>query len=439
MPRILDEGPLGNNAGFDADVNPTVSVEFSTAAFRFGHTLLSPTIQRLAENGNNPADALDLRVAFFNPGSFAETGVDPILRGLADGKSQAYDPMLVKDVRSFLFGQPGAGGFDLASLNIPRGLEHGLQSYNDMQEALRLDRKASFAEIPSNPDIAARLEEAYGDVDLIDARVSGLAEDRFGDGLVSELFHLVIADQFNRVRAGNKYSSENNPLPDIAQGIGFNLLSDVIKANTGVEVMQDDVLPSYVRKGFGDDNDIVIGTQDRDLLSGGVGNDILYGRGNDDYLDGGNGYDTLNGGAGDDVLFGQNGDDAIQDGAGFDLMYASNGEDTLYGGADGDKLYSYYGQVHLYGGYGEDYLYGGSDGDVLDGDVGNERVYGQRADDDLSGCDRRDILRSGDGDDRLESGAGYDGLRGDHGHDAFVFQGAFGYDRIRGFEEGDTL
>ena len=167
--------------------------------------------------------------------------------------------MLVEDVRSFLFGQPGAGGFDLASLNIPRGWEYSVQSSNDMQEAFGLDRKASFAEISSNPDIAAWLEEAYGGVDLIDAWVGGLAEGRFGDGLVSELFHVVIADQFDRGRAGKKYSSENNALPDIAQGIGFHILSDVIKANTGVEVIQDDVLLSYDRKGGGDGNDTVIG------------------------------------------------------------------------------------------------------------------------------------------------------------------------------------
>ena len=484
LPKILGEGALGDYAGFDADVNPTISVEFSTAAFRFGHTLLSPTIQRLAENGGDAADALELREAFFNPAAFAETGVDPILRGLADGKSQAYDPMLVEDVRSFLFGAPGQGGFDLASLNIQRGRDHGLQSYNDMREALGLDRKASFAEISSNPDIAARLEEAYGDVDLIDAWVGGLAEDSFGGGLVGELFHLIIADQFERVRAGDKFWGENNPLPDVAQGIGLNSLSEIVKANTNIEALQDDIFLSYDRQGGGDGDDWIIGSQDRDLLTGGDGDDGLFGRDHDDHLEGGKGDDTLNGGAGDDViyggagddsirgavgddeaiggaghdwiaggsgndvikggaghdeLFGQNGDDVISGGSGFDLIFGGADDDTLSGGAGGDKLVGGYGADRLNGGNGEDELFGGSGEDSLNGGADSDKLYGQNGHDDLAGGKGDDYLRGGAGDDHLEGGAGDDTLRGDYGNDIYVFGKDFGNDVVSGFSEGDTL
>ncbi len=484
LPKILGEGALGDYEGFDASVDPTISVEFSTAAFRFGHTLLSPTLQRLAENGADAADALELREAFFNPAAFAETGVDPILRGLADSKSQAYDPMLVEDVRSFLFGAPGQGGFDLASLNIQRGRDRGLQSYNDMRESLGLDRKASFDEISSDPDIAARLQEAYGDVDLIDAWVGGLAEDSFGGGLVGELFHVIIADQFDRVRAGDKYWGEANPLPDVAEGLALDTLSEIVKANTGIDVMQDDMFLSYDRQGGGDADDRIVGSQDRDLLIGGDGNDSLFGRDHDDHLDGGNGYDTLNGGAGDDVihggvggdsirgasgddnaygggdhdwivggtgddkidggaghdeLFGQDGDDAVYGGEGFDLIFGGAGDDTLSGGADGDKLVGSTGADYLDGGDGYDMLFGGSDADILKGGAGDDRLYGQNENDVLYGGDGQDILRGGAGDDQLEGGAGNDILRGDFGADTYVFGSGFGHDVLRGFGDGDTL
>ncbi len=50
LPLILGEG-LGNYRGYQDDVNPSISNEFSTAAYRVGHTMLSPNLLRLDENG----------------------------------------------------------------------------------------------------------------------------------------------------------------------------------------------------------------------------------------------------------------------------------------------------------------------------------------------------------------------------------------------------
>lgn len=484
LPKILGEDALDDYTGFDASVDPTISVEFSTAAYRFGHTLLSPEIQRLAEDGADAASALALRDAFFNPTAFAETGVDPILRGLADGKSQDMDPMIVEDVRSFLFGQPGAGGFDLASLNIQRGRDHGLQSYNDMRESLGLDRKESFEDITSDAVIAAKLAEAYGDVDAIDAWVGGLAEDSFGGGLLGELFHTVVADQFHRVRAGDKYWSEANPLPDVADGIGFGSLSEIILANTGIDGIQTDVFYSYNRQGGGDGNDRLYGGADRDLLLGGDGNDKLYGNDGTDHLEGGAGKDRLVGGDGDDILFGQDDRDALRGGMGDDEAFGGEGDDTLAGdsgddwleGGEGDdRIYGQDGHDGMTGGAGRDRMFGGADhdelsggegddlvdggsgfdmihgdagddilrggdgGDILDGGDGDDRIYANFGDDDLKGGAGDDQLHGGPGEDRLEGGAGDDILFGGSEADTYVFSGAFGHDVLRGFSDGDVL
>ena len=64
-----------------------------------------------------------------------EGGIAPVLRGLAAQVQQSVDTQIVPDVRNFLFGPPGAGGLDLASLNIQRGRDHGLSDYNSMREA----------------------------------------------------------------------------------------------------------------------------------------------------------------------------------------------------------------------------------------------------------------------------------------------------------------
>lgn len=58
---------------------------------------------------------------------------------------------MVDDVRNFLFGEPGSGGFDLASLNIQRGRDHGLLGYNDVREAHGLTRAQGFEDVSSDP------------------------------------------------------------------------------------------------------------------------------------------------------------------------------------------------------------------------------------------------------------------------------------------------
>lgn len=61
-----------------------VSNEFSTAAFRFGHTLINPVLSRLNSSFQPiPEGNLMLHRAFFAPFRLTEEGgVDPLLRGL---------------------------------------------------------------------------------------------------------------------------------------------------------------------------------------------------------------------------------------------------------------------------------------------------------------------------------------------------------------------
>ena len=109
-------------------------------------------------------------------------GIDPILKYLASDPSSELDNTVVDSVRNFLFGPPGAGGLDLASLNIQRGRDHGLADYNTIRAAYGLPRVTSFAQITSNTDVQDKLQSLYGSVDNIDAWVGALAEDHVAGG-----------------------------------------------------------------------------------------------------------------------------------------------------------------------------------------------------------------------------------------------------------------
>ena len=190
LPLLLGPGALPAYGGYDPAVDAGIANEFAHAGYRLGHSLLSDTLLRLDANGEEiGAGHLALKDAFFDPTRITgEGGIDPVLRGLAGQTSQNLDVRLVDGVRNFLFGPPGAGGLDLASLNIQRGRDHGLASYNDTREAYGLARAASFSDVSSDPEIAARLEAAYASVDDIDLWVGGLAEDHVADGVGVGLF-----------------------------------------------------------------------------------------------------------------------------------------------------------------------------------------------------------------------------------------------------------
>ncbi|NIP30935.1 MAG: peroxiredoxin, partial [Candidatus Dadabacteria bacterium] len=85
LPSLLGDGRLSDYNGYNPNINSDIMNEFSTAAYRFGHSALSPTLLRLnkemevIQQGNLP-----LRNAFFSPARIVEEGgIDPLLRGLS--------------------------------------------------------------------------------------------------------------------------------------------------------------------------------------------------------------------------------------------------------------------------------------------------------------------------------------------------------------------
>ncbi len=243
LPALLGPDALRPYWGYRWFVSPAITNEFSTAIYRFGHSALSPTLWRLDATLNPiPEGNLPLRDAFFRPDRLInEGGIEPILRGLASQACAAVDTELVDDVRDFLFGPPGAGGFDLAALNIQRGRDHGLPSYNDGRQAMLLPTRASFAEVSSDPNVQAALASVYVNVGDIDLWVGTLAEDPVNGGHVGELAFEVITTQFEALRSGDRYWYEVNLSPAEIADVESTTLADIIRRNTsiGAEISDD--------------------------------------------------------------------------------------------------------------------------------------------------------------------------------------------------------
>jgi hypothetical protein len=244
LPILLGPDALKPYIGYKSDVNPGISNEFSTAAYRLGHSLLSPVLLRLEKNGKPIREGhLPLRNAFFAPSRITnEGGIEPLLRGLATNQAQELDNYVIDDVRNFLFGLPGAGGFDLASLNLQRGRDHGIPTYNDVRLALGLNPALTFADITKRPDVQQRLESVYGRVELVDVWIGGLAEDHRPGAMVGELIYTILVDQFERLRDGDRFFYLNAFPSFTIRSLETTTLADVIRRNTTINrEIQDNV------------------------------------------------------------------------------------------------------------------------------------------------------------------------------------------------------
>jgi hypothetical protein len=264
LPDLLGRNALPAYSGYNPGVDPAIASEFSTVAFRFGHSLLSGGIERQGNNGqdvlpNDPAGAsISLATDFFDPNvlnpngavdpltGHTSTDIGPILKADADGNAQAMDLLAIGDVRNLLFANGGQtdNGQDLIARDIERARDDGIGTYNQVRIAYGLPPVTSFAQITSNVAVQKELQQAYGTVDNIDPFEGGLAEDHVKGSDVGPLFQAILVDQFTRLRDGDRFFYLNESFTAderhiLGQG---STLAKVIEANTNITNLQNDVM-----------------------------------------------------------------------------------------------------------------------------------------------------------------------------------------------------
>jgi peroxidase len=238
-----------DEGAYATDVDASITNSFAHAFFRFGHSQINETTL-LVNNLGQTVDDLSVREAFFNPDILKNNpgNVGLILKGLASQIGQENDLKMVDGIRNNLFGPPGspAGGLDLAALDIQRGRDHGLPDYNNLRRNYGLLSVTSFAEISSDPLIQAQLQSLFGNVNNIDPFVGALAEDHLPGSSGGALLTAIVNQQFLRLRDGDRFFYTRDPLlelPEVKAVLNIDTLrlSDVIKANTAIFNIQDNV------------------------------------------------------------------------------------------------------------------------------------------------------------------------------------------------------
>lgn len=186
---------------------------------------------------------LDLRDGFWTSSSLIEVGgIDTTIRGAAYDTQREMDLPVIPSLRNLMSGAMWGGWMDDCAMDIQRGRDRGITDYNSLREGLGLDRVTNWSDISSDVDSQQKLASAYPDVDSIDAYIGVMAEDRLESSIYGETQQMLVLDQFQRVRDGDRFWYENDAeLNSLTSEFNSLRLSDIILRNTEIESIQCDV------------------------------------------------------------------------------------------------------------------------------------------------------------------------------------------------------
>ncbi len=312
---------LAAYGGYRSNVNATLSNEFATVGYR-AHSMIHGELEmetdvdrytqatldsfeaqgiELAIVDDEIEIAVPLNVAFFNPNLVEQLQLGPLLQGIGLEAEYKNDEQIDNQLRSVLFQIPVPGNpecldgptlpecfrgvVDLGAIDIERGRDHGMPSYNQMRQAYGLPAKTSFTSITGestdqfpagsgidNPNsleflqlfnfggdevelgseeaeatgtrgirratVAAKLRAVYGNVNNIDAFTGMVAEAHLAGADMGELQLAIWKREFERLRDGDRFFYAADPgLSYIRSTYGIDFkrnLGDIIALNTDI-------------------------------------------------------------------------------------------------------------------------------------------------------------------------------------------------------------
>ncbi|MET0675439.1 MAG: peroxidase family protein, partial [Bradyrhizobium sp.] len=167
---------------YDVNLDASIVAEFAHTVYRFGHSMLTETVDRYDAdfnvvgdpNSSDPDQQLGLIAAFLNPLAYAASGATPedatsaIVRGVTRQVGNEIDEFVTEALRNNLLGLP----LDLPAINIARGRDAGIPTLNDVRAQIygqsgesQLKPYASWADFMQylkHPESLINFIAAYG-------------------------------------------------------------------------------------------------------------------------------------------------------------------------------------------------------------------------------------------------------------------------------------
>ena len=256
--RFMDKFELDiiGNSKYNPEANPTILNSFATAAFRFGHSMISGVFKVIQ---NNQEKFWRLRDIFngikFNGNNILE--IEPLIESLLHQHAQKVDGSFADELTNHLFEEhspkqhPDFGG-ELVARNIQRGRDHGIPDYNTFRKTCNLAPITSFDQKPleMSQGMWNRFRLLYRNVNDIDLYPAAIAEDPLdSDALLGPTFSCIIGTQFRNLKYGDRFffshrTTKINFLEQFMEKMETRTLSQVICSNTDIEGVQEEAFKS---------------------------------------------------------------------------------------------------------------------------------------------------------------------------------------------------
>ncbi|XP_063400947.1 peroxidase-like protein [Mytilus trossulus] len=208
---------FGFNTVYNPSANPSTRNAFGAAAYRFGHSLVGSFVEAFNQD-YTPRASEPMEDHFFSTRlirDFAIFGPSAIARWMTTQFKSRGDRFLTPAIRNRLFQTMPGNGFDLGALNIQRGRDHGIPSYNRWRQFCGLQPAVHFGTGPlgltnHHPSAAGALSSVYSHPEDIDLFAGGMSETPVAGALVGPTFRCIIGLQFRFFKIGDRFFYENN-------------------------------------------------------------------------------------------------------------------------------------------------------------------------------------------------------------------------------------
>ena len=454
---------------YDVDLDASIVAEFAHTVYRFGHSMLTETVDRFDIDFNvikdpasaNPDQQLGLIAAFLNPLAYAASGVTPedatsaIVRGVTRQGGNEIDEFVTEALRNNLLGLP----LDLPAINIARGRDVGIPSLNAVRRDVygqtgdtQLKPYTSWVDLVQHlkhPESLINFIAAYGThssitgaTTLLEKRAAAMALVFGGEGAP--------ADRLDFLNSSGAWANVTLPGKDGVLGTADDLKAVTITGVDAIDLWIGGLAEEKTPFGgmLGSTFNFVFENQMEKLQDG----DRFY------YLERTSGL-SMNAELESNsfaklimantsathlpgLVFSDPGlylelDQSKQynDGLGHADPLGENGEQVVFrdspltAGPDSNYI-RYAGAEHIVlgGTNGDDILVSSEGDDTVWGDAGNDRIEGGDGNDQLRGGAGDDIISDMGGDDNIQGGDGNDVLHGGNGVNLII--GGFGNDFI---------